>query len=82
MHGDVQGVGFRWSCTREAQRLGVRGWVRNRYDGTVEVVAEGDAGAVQQLVSWARRGPTYAVVSRVDVTEEAPEGLGSFEIDD
>ena len=78
IHGGVQGVGFRWSCAREAERLGVRGWVANRPDGTVEAVAEGDAEAVQQLVAWAHHGPRHARVDRVDVTEEAPEGLDGF----
>ncbi|PVU82990.1 acylphosphatase [Cellulomonas sp. WB94] len=80
VHGDVQGVGFRWSCAREADRLGVRGWVLNRADGAVEVVAEGEAAAVDELVTWARHGPRHAVVSWAEVTEEAPQGLQDFEI--
>ena len=81
VHGDVQGVGFRWSCAREAQSLDVRGWVLNRADGSVEVVAEGEPDAVRQLVTWAHRGPRHAVVSRVEVIEETPEGLRDFQIE-
>ena len=81
VHGDVQGVGFRWSCAREAQNLGVRGWVLNRADGSVEVVAEGEPDVVQELVTWAHQGPRHAVVSRVEVTEETPEGLPGFQIE-
>jgi acylphosphatase len=82
VHGSVQGVGFRWSCSREAERLGVRGWVRNRPDGTVEAVAEGDAAAVEELVAWLRHGPRFSDVSHVEVVDEEPAGLASFEIQD
>lgn len=67
IHGVVQGVGFRESMCREAQRLGVRGWVRNRADGTVEAAIDGPPPARAALVTWARRGPRAARVTRVDV---------------
>src|SRR2546421_12938603 len=73
--GRVQGVGFRYSMSEEAERLGVTGWVRNRRDGTVEAVIDGAPGAVEGLLAWARRGPRGASVSGVRVTETA----GSFE---
>ena len=57
VHGRVQGVFYRDSCRTEARRLGVRGWVRNRDDGTVEVVAEGPRDRVDQFLSWCRQGP-------------------------
>jgi acylphosphatase len=79
--GSVQGVGYRWSLSREAHRLGVQGWVRNRADGTVEAVAEGPDEAVAALVEWCRSGPGGAQVTGVEVTEEAPEGVAGFEIE-
>jgi acylphosphatase len=81
VRGVVQGVGYRWSLSREARRLGVHGWVRNRSDGAVEAVAEGSDEAVALLVAWCRRGPGGAQVTDVDVTEEAPAGLAGFEIE-
>jgi acylphosphatase len=66
IHGRVQGVGFRESLILEADRLGVRGWVRNRMDGTVEAVIEGSARACAALRAWAERGPPPARVTRVD----------------
>ena len=80
VHGRVQGVFFRDSTEREARSRGVAGWVRNRDDGTVEAVFEGEPGAVDALVDFARSGPSRAEVRRVDVEEEGPEGLDSFEV--
>lgn len=79
-HGLVQGVFFRDSCRREAQKAGVRGWVRNRPDGTVEALFEGSEDDVQRMLDWVRRGPAYARVERVDVVEEQPTGHTSFVI--
>ena len=64
--GRVQGVGFRFSAVDEARRLGLTGWVRNTYDGDVELIAEGDAQRLQQLVAWCRSGPPGARVTRVE----------------
>ena len=80
VHGDVQGVGFRDSVRRRAQSRGVNGWVSNRPDGAVEAVFEGDADAVDALVSFTRAGPPSAEVGRVDVDEEQPEGLDGFDV--
>ena len=67
IHGRVQGVGYRGAMVSEAERLALRGWVRNRRDGSVEAVIAGAAPAVQQLIDWARRGPPAAAVSQVQV---------------
>ena len=78
--GRVQGVFFRDSARREARRLGVTGWVRNRRDGAVEAHVEGDADAVGQLVRWCREGPSSADVEDLRVTEVEPEGFDGFEV--
>jgi acylphosphatase len=78
--GLVQGVFYRDTCRRQAAAHGVAGWVRNQRDGSVEAVFEGDAQAVAALVEWARRGPGKARVTRLDVTDEPPEGLTGFAI--
>jgi acylphosphatase len=78
VHGSVHGVGFRYSVARAAQSRGVTGWVSNRSDGTVEAVFEGEPDAVDSLVQFCRDGPRGAVVERVEVAEEEPEGLRSF----
>jgi acylphosphatase len=78
VHGRVQGVFFRDSTQREASARGVAGWVRNRDDGTVEAVFEGEPGAVDRLVEACRRGPGHAEVARVEVGDEEPEGLEGF----
>lgn len=78
--GRVQGVFYRDTCRREAQRAGLSGWARNRPDGAVEVVLEGDPDAVERMVSWCRTGPQGAVVTSVKVSDEEPEGLNGFSV--
>ena len=78
--GRVQGVWFRDSCRQEAQIRHVRGWVRNLWDGRVEVVLEGDPTAVAGIVEWCRLGPPRARVDNMEVVEEPPEGLSGFRI--
>jgi len=67
VRGRVQGVYFRASTQREARRLGLAGWVKNRPDGNVEIMAEGEEEALKDLVGWAHRGPSAARVERVEV---------------
>lgn len=80
VHGFVQGVGFRLSLARTAGSRGVAGWVRNRADGSVEAVLEGEPPAVESLVRWCGDGPRGAEVSEVEVIAEEPEGLGGFTV--
>lgn len=79
IHGRVQGVFFRDSMRREAQRLGVAGWVRNRGDGSVEAAVQGEAAAVDAIMRWAHRGPQHAQVERVE-TEPDNGSYNSFEV--
>jgi len=72
--GRVQGVGFRFYTQRKAQELGVAGWVRNCRDGSVEAIVQGEPGAVDTMIAWARRGPPSAQVTGVRVSE----GNGEF----
>ena len=79
--GHVQGVGFRWFTHDAAAREGVHGWVRNLADGSVEVIAEGEAESMARLEAAIRRGPGGARVERVEVEEHAPAGrVAGFEI--
>jgi len=78
VHGGVQGVGFRYSLTRAAQTQGVAGWPRNRADGTLEAVFEGEPEAVESLIRLSREGPRGAQVERVELFDEEPEGLTRF----
>ncbi len=65
--GRVQGVFFRYTMCREAEQRQVNGWVRNRCDGLVEAVVEGDKEKVEDLISWCHQGPPEAAVRNVDV---------------
>jgi acylphosphatase len=80
VRGVVQGVGFRYAAQASARARGVSGWIRNRGDGAVEAVFEGDPEAVESMVRWCGTGPRGARVDRVEVFEEPPVGLGGFVI--
>lgn len=80
VHGHVQGVFFRDTTSREAASRGVVGWVRNLPDGTVEAVFEGEPEAVEAMLDFCREGPRGASVDRVELSEEAPQGLASFDV--
>jgi acylphosphatase len=75
VRGRVQGVGFRATAMYEARRLALKGWARNRPDGSVEIVAGGEPGAVDALCAWLARGPRGARVTGVDV-DDAPTVAG------
>ena len=76
--GRVQGVFFRSDTRDRARSLGVRGWVSNRHDGTVEAIFEGPREQVETLIRWCRRGPAGAQVEDVEVTWEEPRGERDF----
>ncbi len=76
--GRVQGVWYRESCRREAERLGVVGWVRNSPVGSVELEAEGEPSAVESLLDWARRGPARAEVAAMSVDDRPLVGESLF----
>ncbi len=79
--GLVQGVNFRAFTQRRASALGVVGYVRNRADGAVEIVAEGSRELLERLLDWARRGPPMAQVENVDAQWSATTGeFARFEI--
>ncbi|MCU0600090.1 MAG: acylphosphatase [Desulfobacterales bacterium] len=79
INGRVQGVCFRMETERAAEKFGVSGWVRNRRDGSVEALFQGDARAVDDMLKWCGDGPPLAIVTKVE-TAEAPfqEGLINF----
>ena len=77
IQGRVQGVGFRANTRRMANKLNLRGWVRNLRNGDVELVVEGPEVEVQKLIVWCHRGPTSAYVSKVKV--EKSEANGEFD---
>lgn len=81
VYGRVQGVFFRAHTQKEAQRLGLKGWVRNTEDGGVEAVAEGERGVLDAFVEWCNHGPPSASVQKVDVSwEPAKANESDFQI--
>jgi len=73
VRGRVQGVGFRYALVDAATMMGAAGWVRNRRDGTVEALVQGEDTIVDAVVAWCRRGPPAARVTTVDVEPATPE---------
>ncbi len=80
VYGDVQGVGFRYFVQRQAEEMGLAGWVRNRADGCVEVFAEGNRAALGRMLELLGRGPGLADVDRVDAEWGKATGLKGFAV--
>jgi acylphosphatase len=78
IRGSVQGVGYRWWARTEARRLKLDGWVRNRHDGTVELVAAGPEAAVEEMVEACWSGPPSSAVHVVQRSPAEDDGLGAF----
>ena len=78
--GRVQGVYYRDTCRAVARRLGVKGWVCNHSDGTVEIVAEGSREAVGDLIAWCREGPPLAHIRGLEIVDETPIGETDFRV--
>ena len=79
IHGRVQGVFYRGWAVDTARQLGLAGWVRNRRDGTVEALVQGEEDAVKRFVTLAREGPAAAIVEGIDESEEEPATFSGFE---
>jgi len=80
IQGKVQGVGFRQNAFILAQKLGVKGWVKNTTEGSVEIVVEGDPSSVALFVEWCHEGPGHAVVSSVTLLESREQESFEFSV--
>ena len=80
VRGLVQGVGFRWSCLLQAERLGITGWARNVPDGSVELSLHGDDSAVTAMLDWLHKGPPGANVESLTQQDEPEPAPSRFEI--
>lgn len=80
IYGRVQGVWFRAHTKEIADKLGIKGWVRNLPDGSVEAVFEGNEKSIEEMIKWCHQGPPLARVDRVEINYEEPKGERNFEI--
>jgi len=80
IEGRVQGVFFRASTKKQADALGINGFVKNEVDGGVYIEAEGDEKTLHQFIEWCRVGPLHAAVSHVKITATEPKQFSSFKI--
>lgn len=76
--GRVQGVGFRYFATNKAEEFRISGWVKNTFQGNVEIEAEGETASVDAFTDWIKTGPSRAVISSVSITEIPPAGYKNF----
>ena len=76
--GTVQGIGFRYTTRTFADEFNITGWVKNEFDGSVQIAAEGREEQLAQLLSWCEKGPTYANVSKVEYCENELENFKTF----
>ncbi|MBI3588863.1 MAG: acylphosphatase [Candidatus Liptonbacteria bacterium] len=78
--GHVHGVGFRYSTKREADKLNLKGFVKNNSDGTVQIEVEGVEKNLEQFIAWCKKGPNSAVVKHIKVTEDRLKEFSNFKI--
>jgi acylphosphatase len=81
IHGKVQGVGYRFYATRVARRMGLKGWIQNNRDGSVEALVEGEKKSIDEGVEEIREGPRYAEVIKIDqVSKDFTGTLPDFDV--
>jgi len=81
IHGKVQGVGYRFFATRVARRLGLKGWIENNRDGTVEASVEGESSAIDEWLEELKEGPRYAEVTKIEQeTKDFSGKLPDFDV--
>ena len=78
--GRVQGVGFRFACRKTAVSYGIKGFVKNLYDGSVYIEAEGTKAQMNYFIDWCSKGPQYAGIDEVRVTEGNFKNFSHFDI--
>ena len=78
--GRVQGVGFRYSALHKAQQLGINGYVKNMYDGSVFIEAEAEEVSMDHFLIWCNKGPTFSRVEKVSITEGSIKNYTSFTV--
>lgn len=83
IYGQVQGVFFRQSAKQEAEKLGIVGWVKNKSDGSVEIMTEGGKENIDKFIKWCKSGPPFAKVEKVEIEEfKKSEDFSDFSIVD
>ena len=78
--GKVQGVGFRYHTQKKANESGIKGFVKNEYDGSVYIEASGEVDYIDQFVNWCYKGPNWAMVENVEISENKIEHVSAFSV--